>query len=68
MGFAGFGAAQAQDTPRQRLDAVRAALVEIDASFKNPNLSDGDLQRLRADNDPLGGEDQCFIIAMTAKL
>ena len=53
IGLAGLASAQAQDTPRQRLDAVRAALVEIDAAFKNPSLSDSDLQRLRADNDPL---------------
>jgi len=46
----------AQVTPRQHLDAVRAALVEIDAAFKNPDLGDSDLLRLRAENDPLASE------------
>ena len=68
IGFADFGPAQAQETARQRLDAVRAALVEIDASFKNPNLSDSDLQRLRADNDPLAGEVQAVIAELAPKL
>src|SRR5450631_1356123 len=61
VGFSGFAAAQALDAPRQRLDAVRAALIELDASFKNASLSDGDLQRLRADIDPLAGEVQSVI-------
>jgi potassium-dependent mechanosensitive channel len=68
VGLAVFGVAQAQDTPRQRLDSVRAALIEIDASFKNPALSDGDLQRLRADNDPLANEVQGVIAELTPKL
>ncbi|MGD0721357.1 MAG: DUF3772 domain-containing protein [Roseiarcus sp.] len=67
-GLAQLGAARAQDTPRQRLDAVRAALIEIDASFKNATLSDGDLQRLRADNDPLAGEVQSVIAELTPRL
>lgn len=67
-GIADFGAAEAQETARQRLDAVRAALVEIDAAFKNPNLSDGDLQRLRADNDPLASEVQSVIAELSPKL
>jgi small-conductance mechanosensitive channel len=61
-------AAQAQDTPRQRLDAVRLALGEIDNALKNPNLSDSDLQRLRADNDPLVSEIQSVIAELTPKL
>jgi potassium-dependent mechanosensitive channel len=68
IGIADFGPAQAQETARQRLDAVRAALVEIDASFKNPNLSDSDLQRLRADNDPLASEVQAVIAELSPKL
>jgi potassium-dependent mechanosensitive channel len=63
-----LGAAQAQETPQQRLDAVRATLVEIDASFKNPNLSDSDLQRLRAENDPVTSEVQAVIAELTPKL
>ena len=68
FGLVGFAAAQAPDTPRQRLDSVRAALIEIDASFKNPSLSDGDLQRLRAENDPLASEVQGVIAELTPKL
>ena len=68
IGIADFGPAQAQETARQRLDAVRATLVEIDASFKNPNLSDSELQRLRADNDPLASEVQAVIAELSPKL
>jgi potassium-dependent mechanosensitive channel len=68
IGIANINAANAQDTARQRLDAVRAVLVEIDASFRNPNLSDADLQRLRADNDPLNGEVQAVIAELSPKL
>ncbi|WP_158813770.1 DUF3772 domain-containing protein [Methylocapsa sp. S129] len=68
FGLAFSGAAHAQDTPRQRLDSVRATLVEIDAAFKNPSLSDSDLQRLRADNDPLASEVQAVIAELTPKL
>src|SRR5580700_9745250 len=60
--------AQTQDTARQRLDSARAALVEIDAAFQNPSLSDGDLQRLRADNDPLAAEVQSVIAELAPKL
>ncbi len=48
VGFAGLGAAEAQGIARERLDAVRAALVEIDSALKEPNLADSELQRLRA--------------------
>lgn len=68
IGLVGLAAAQTADTPRQRLDAIRAALVEIDAAFKNPSLSDADLQRLRADNDPLAIEVQGIIVELTPKL
>jgi potassium efflux system protein len=68
IGLAGLASAQTQDTTRQRLDSVRAALVEIDAAFQNPSLSDGDLQRLRADNDPLAAEVQGVIAELAPKL
>lgn len=68
IGFAGLASAQAQDTPRARLDAVRAALVEIDAAFQNPSLSDSELQRLRAENDPLASEVQSVIAEISPKL
>jgi potassium-dependent mechanosensitive channel len=47
---------------------VRAALVEIDAAFKSPSLSDSDLQRLRADSDPLATEVQSVIAELAPKL
>lgn len=68
VGLAGLGAANAEATARERLDAVRAALVEIDATFRGPNLSDGDLQRLRAENDPLTGEVQSVIAELSPRL
>ena len=36
------------------LDATRAALATIDTALKDKNLTEADLQRLRAQNDPLG--------------
>src|SRR5438128_2033130 len=68
VGLAGFSDAKAQDSARQRLDAVRAALIEIDAAFKNATLSDADLQRLRADNDPLATEVASIVAELAPKL
>ena len=68
VAWVGSSAALAQDTPRQHLDAVRATLVEIDAAFKNANLSDADLLRLRAENDPLANEIQGVIANITPRL
>jgi potassium-dependent mechanosensitive channel len=68
VGLAGLGAAEAQGMARERLDAVRAALAEIDAAFKEPNLSDNDLQRLRAENDPLATEVQSLIAELAPRL
>jgi potassium-dependent mechanosensitive channel len=61
-------AAVAQITPQEHLDAVRATLVEIDASFKNPDLADADLLRLRAENDPLASEVQGVIAELSPRL
>jgi hypothetical protein len=68
VGLAGLSNAIAQESARQRLEAVRAALIEIDAAFKNATLSDADLQRLRADNDPLATEVQSIIAELAPKL
>lgn len=46
--------AQAEEGQPFDLEATRAALTDIEASLKNQNLTDADLQRLRAENDPLG--------------
>ncbi len=62
------GPAVAQDAHPLDLDATRAALASIDASLKNPNLTDADLQRLRAENDPLGVALQAAIAGMTPRL
>jgi potassium-dependent mechanosensitive channel len=62
------GAAVAQLSPQQHLDAVRATLVEIDASFRNPDLADSDLLRLRAENDPLASEAQAVIAELAPRL
>ncbi len=60
--------AQADETARPRLDAARAALVEIDAALKTPDLSDADLLRLRSENDPLAGELQSIIADLSPRL
>jgi potassium-dependent mechanosensitive channel len=62
------GSAVAQDAHPLDLDATRAALASIDASLKNPNLTDADLQRLRAENDPLGVALQAAIADITPRL
>jgi len=68
IGLAGLAPAAAQETARQRLDAVRATLIEIDAAFKSPNLADADLLRLRAENDPLANEIQGVIAELAPRL
>ena len=65
---AASGRAVAQDAHPLDLDATRAALVSIDDSLKSPSLTDADLQRLRAENDPLGVALQAAIADMTPKL
>ena len=65
---AALGPAVAQDAHPLDLDATRAALASIDASLKSPSLTDADLQRLRAENDPLGVALQAAIAGMTPRL
>ena len=62
------GAATAQDSAPLNLDATQAALNTIDSTLKDPNLTDADLQRLRAQSDPLGVALQAAIADMTPKL
>ena len=64
VGFAGL----AQETNRSRLDAARAALVEIEAALKAGNLTDPELLRLRGENDPLAGELQGVIADLAPRL
>jgi potassium-dependent mechanosensitive channel len=60
--------AAAQDSGPLNLDATQAALNTIDAALKDPNLTDADLQRLRAQSDALGVSLQAAIADMTPKL
>ena len=48
------GRASAQDAHPLDLDQTRAALSATEASLRDKNLTDADLQRLRAENDALG--------------
>jgi potassium-dependent mechanosensitive channel len=68
LSFAGLASAQTSDTARQQIDSVRAALVEIDASFKSGPLSDSELQRLRGECDPLVGILQSVLDELAPKL
>ena len=49
-----LGRASAQDAHPLDLDQTRAALSATEASLRDKNLIDADLQRLRAENDALG--------------
>jgi small-conductance mechanosensitive channel len=62
------GGAAAQDSGPLNLDATQAALNSIDTALRGPNLTDADLQRLRAENDPFGVALQAAIADMTPKL
>ncbi len=58
----------AQDQGRLDLDATGATLTAIENTLKQPNLSDAELQRLRAQNDPLGIALQAAIANMAPRL
>src|SRR5271165_433147 len=49
-----LGRASAQDAHPLDLDQTRAALSSTEASLRDKNLTDSDLQRLRGENDALG--------------
>ena len=61
-------AAAAQDQRPLDLDATRNALTGIENTLKQPNLTDADLLRLRAENDPLGVALQAAIADLTPRL
>lgn len=63
--LAGVGA---EETPRQRLDAARVTLDDIDAALKADNLTDADLARLRAESDSLALQLQAVIAEMSPRL
>ncbi len=62
------GGAAADEAKPFDLDATRAALTAIGTALKDQNLTDADLQRLRADNDPLGVALQGAVADMTPRL
>ena len=63
--LAGVGA---EETPRQRLDAARVTLEDIDAALKADNLTDADLARLRAESDSLALQLQAVIAELSPRL
>ena len=62
------GGVAAQSQGPLDLEATGNALTAIENTLKQPNLSDTELQRLRADNDPLGIALQAAIANMTPRL
>jgi potassium-dependent mechanosensitive channel len=58
----------AQDARPLDLDATRSALTAVESALKAPNLTDGELQRLRAENDPIGIALQAAIADLTPRL
>ena len=68
LALAAVGRAMAEDSRPLDLDATRSALTAIETALKNQNLTDPDLQRLRAESDPLGVALQAAIADMTPRL
>jgi small-conductance mechanosensitive channel len=65
-----LSAAQAAEPDQKPLDleATRNALTAIETTLREPNLTDGDLQRLRGESDPIGVSLQGAIADMTPRL
>jgi potassium-dependent mechanosensitive channel len=68
IAYASGARAAADDTAQQSLDVVRSSLADIESALKSDNLSDADLQRLRAQGDPLAVELQAVITSLTPRL
>ena len=66
--LASAGRAFADDGRPLDLEATSGALSVIENTLKQPNLTDADLQRLRAENDPLGVSLQAAIADLTPRL
>ena len=60
--------AGAADDARQTLDSVKSALADLDQALKADNLTDLDLARLRAANDPLAAKLQAMVVDITPRL
>jgi small-conductance mechanosensitive channel len=67
LSLAGLSRA-AEDSARDTLDQVKAALSEMDDELKLDNLSDGELAQLRARADPLAGQLQGVIADLSPRL
>ncbi len=63
-----LGPAAADESRPLDLEATRAALSDIETALKDPNLSDTELQHLRAEIDPLGVALQAAIADLTPRL
>ena len=68
LALATISPSAAQDQHPLDLDATGAALSSIDSALKDKNLTDADMQRLRAENDPFGIALQAAIADMTPRL
>ena len=66
--FLGAGVAFADDQRPLDLEATSNALTAVENALKQPDLTDADLQRLRAENDPLGVALQAAITDLTPRL
>ena len=68
VAFAVGPSVAADETARQTIEAVRAALTDIENDLKSDNLTDGELARLREINDPLAARLQAVIVDATPRL
>ena len=66
--LASVGRASADDLRPLDLEATSNALSVIENALRQPNLADADLQRLRAENDPLGLALQAAIADISPRL
>jgi potassium-dependent mechanosensitive channel len=64
----GLGRAFAQDVHPLDLDQTRTALMSIEAALRNKNLTEADLQPLKAQNDALGVALQGAVADLTPRL
>ena len=60
--------AASDDTTRQTLDSARSTLADIETALKTDSLSDSDLVRLRAADNPLAAELQAVIVDLSPRL
>jgi small-conductance mechanosensitive channel len=68
IAFGAAASAAADEPPRPVLDTVRLLLDDIDTALKRGDLTEADLTRLRAENDPLGAQLQAVVAQLTPLL